>query len=93
MFKKNFWKDLFDISNYWKHSKLFDETNKKILGKMKDTFGGVIVHELVELKWKMYSEVKELMVKNIVQQKEWVLQLSLINSKMSNLMKKLLDTK
>ena len=43
---------MFDIINYWKHSKFFDETNKKILGKMKDTFGGVIVHELVELKWK-----------------------------------------
>ena len=59
---------------------------------MKDQFGGVIVTEFVELKSKMYS-MRKLMVKNIVQQKEWVLQLSLINSKMSNLMKKLLDTK
>ena len=84
---------MFEIINYWKHSKFFDETNKKILGKMKDTFGGVIVHELVELKWKMYSEVKELMVKNIIQQKEWVLQLNLRNSKISYLIKKLLDTK
>ena len=33
------------------------------------------------------------MVKNIVQQKEWVLQLNLINSKISYLIKKLLDTK
>ena len=33
------------------------------------------------------------MVKNVIQQKEKVLQLSLINSKMFYLMKKLLDTK
>ena len=30
------WKDLFDFSNYSKDSKLFDETNKKVIGKMKD---------------------------------------------------------
>ena len=40
----------------------------------------------------MYS-MKKLMVKNIIQQNEWVSQLSLRNSKISNLMKKLLDTK
>ena len=37
------WKDLFDFSNYSKDSKFFDETNKKVIGKMKDEFGGVIV--------------------------------------------------
>ena len=36
------WKDLFDFSNYSKDSKFFDETNKKVIGKMKDEFGGVI---------------------------------------------------
>ena len=36
------WGDLFDFSNYSKDSsKFFDETNKKVIGKMKD--------ELVEL--------------------------------------------
>ena len=33
------------------------------------------------------------MLKNVIQEKECVLQLSLINSKMIYLMKKLLDTK
>ena len=37
------WKDLFDFSNSSKDSKFFDMTNKKIIGKMKDKFGGVIV--------------------------------------------------
>ena len=48
------WKDLFDFSNYSKDSKFFDETNKKVIGKMKDEFGGVIVNEVVGLKSKMY---------------------------------------
>ena len=30
------WKDLFDFSSYSKNSKLFDEINKKVIGKMKD---------------------------------------------------------
>ena len=34
---------------------LFDETNKKVIGKMKDEFGGVVVDEFVGLKSKMYS--------------------------------------
>ena len=48
-------KHLFDFSNYPKDSKFFDETNKKVIGKMKDEFGGVIVSEFVGLKSKMYS--------------------------------------
>ena len=48
------WKDLFDFSNYSKYSKFFYKTNKKVIGKMKDEFGGgVIVIEFV--KSKMYS--------------------------------------
>ena len=80
------WKDLFDLSNYSKDSKFFNETNEKVIGKMKDEFGGVIVSGFVGLKLKMYS-IKKLMVKNIIQQKEIVLQLSLINSKMFYLIK------
>ena len=34
---------------------LFDGTNKKVIGKMKDEFGGVVVDEFVGLKSKMYS--------------------------------------
>ena len=46
-----------------------NETNKKVIGKMKDEFGVVIVNKFIELKSKMYS-IKKLMVKNITQQKE-----------------------
>ena len=49
------WNELFDIRNYSKDLKFFDETNKKVIGKMKDEFGGVIVVEFVGLKSKMYS--------------------------------------
>ena len=49
------WKDLFDFSNYPKDSKFFNEANKKVIGKMKDEFGGVIVDDFVRLKSKMYS--------------------------------------
>ena len=62
---------MFHFSNYSKDSKFFNETNKKVIGKMKYEFGGVIVTEFVGLKSKMYS-IKKLMVKNIIQQKEWV---------------------
>ena len=40
------WEDLFDFSNYSKDSKNFDETNKKVIGKMKDEFGRVTVELL-----------------------------------------------
>ena len=59
---------MFDFSNCSKDSKFFDEINKKVIGKMKDQFGGAIVNEFVGLKSKMYS-IKKLMVKNIIQQK------------------------
>ena len=49
------WNDLFDFANYSKDSKFFYETNKKVIGKLKDEFGGVIVAEFVGLKSKMYS--------------------------------------
>ena len=45
----------FDFSNYSKDSKFFNETNEKVIGKMKDEFGGVIIIEFVGLKSKMYS--------------------------------------
>ena len=41
------WKDLFDFNNYPKDSRFFDETNKNVIGKMKDEFGRVIVIEFV----------------------------------------------
>ena len=41
MFIKKFFKqkDLFDFSNYSKDSKFFDETNNKVICKMKGEFG------------------------------------------------------
>ena len=49
------WKNLFDFSNYSKDSKFFDDTNKKVIGKMKDEYGGVIIDQFTGLKSKMYS--------------------------------------
>ena len=49
------WKDLFEFSSYSKDSKFFDNTNKNVIGKMKDKYGGIIIDEFVGLKSKMYS--------------------------------------
>ena len=46
---------MFDFSNYSKDSKFFDNANKKVIGKMKDEYGGVIIDEFAGLKSKMYS--------------------------------------
>ena len=49
------WKDFFDSSNYSKDSRFYDESNKKIIGKMKDEYDGVIIDEFIVLKSKMCS--------------------------------------
>ena len=49
------WKDLFDFSNYLKDPRFFNETNKKVIGKIKDEFCVVIVSEFVGIMSKMYS--------------------------------------
>ena len=49
------WKDLFDFSNYSKDSRFYDYTNKKVIGKMKDEYGGAIIDQFIGLKSKMYS--------------------------------------
>ena len=59
----------YEIKSENVYEEFFDETNKKVIGKMKDEFGGVIVDEFVRLKTKMYS-IKKVMVKNVIQQKE-----------------------
>ena len=41
-------KDLFDVSNYLKDSKFFNKTNKKVIGKMKDKFGGATLSTLLD---------------------------------------------
>ena len=48
-------KHLFDFSNYLKDSKFFNETNKKVIGKMRDESEGKIIDEFVGLKSKMHS--------------------------------------
>ena len=48
-------KHLFDFSNLPKNSKFFDETNKKVIGKMKNVSERKIIDEFVRLKSKMYS--------------------------------------
>ena len=59
----------YEIKSENVYEEFFEETNKRVIGKMKDEFGGVIVDEFVRLKTKMYS-IKKLMVKNVIQQKE-----------------------
>ena len=49
------WKDLFDFSNYSKHSTFYGDTNTKVIGKMKDEYRGAIIEQFIGLKSKMYS--------------------------------------
>ena len=48
-------KDLFDFSNYSKNSTYYDDTNKNVIGKMKDEYGGAIIDQFIGIKSKMYS--------------------------------------
>ena len=46
---------MFDFSNYPKYSKFYNETDKKVIGKMKDVPEGKTNYEFVGLKSKIYS--------------------------------------
>ena len=48
-------KEMFDFSNYSTKSEYYNDSNKLVIGKMKDETGGVAVEEFVGLKPKMYS--------------------------------------
>ena len=48
-------KEMFDFSNYSTKSKYYDNSNKLVVGKMKDETAGVAIEEFVGLKRKMYS--------------------------------------
>ena len=48
-------KEMFHFSNYWTKSKYHDDSNKLVIGKMKDETGSVLIKEFVELKPKMHS--------------------------------------
>ena len=43
------------MNNYLKDSKIFDETNNKVIYKMKDESEGKIIGEFMGLKSKIYS--------------------------------------
>ena len=45
---------MFDFSNYSTKSKYYDNSNKLVIGKMKDETDGIAIEEFVELKPKMY---------------------------------------
>ena len=48
-------KQMFDFSNYLTKSKYYSNSNKLVIGKMKDQTGGFVIEEFVALKPKMYS--------------------------------------
>ena len=48
-------KEMFDFINYSTKSKYYDDSNKLVIGKIKDKTGGVPIKEFVGLKPKMYS--------------------------------------
>ena len=48
-------KEMFDFSNYAAKSKYYDNSNKLMVGKMKDETAGVAMEEFSGLKPKMYS--------------------------------------
>ena len=50
---------MFDNSDYPKDSPYYNDTNKKVIGKMKDEAAGVPIVEFVGLRSKMYSYKKE----------------------------------
>ena len=46
---------MFDFSNYSEDLTFYDDTNKKVIGKMKDEYGVAIIDQFIGLKSKMYS--------------------------------------
>ena len=48
-------KEMCYFSNYLTKSKYYDNSNKLVVGKMKDETAGVAIEEFVALKSKMYS--------------------------------------
>jgi hypothetical protein len=52
---KNDFKDIMDFSNYDTKHELYDDRHKKLIGYLKDEYGGQIVTKFVGLKSKLYS--------------------------------------
>ena len=53
------YKELFDLSNFPVSSKYYCSGNKKVVGKMKDQYGGKSIVKFLGLKSKMYSILNE----------------------------------
>ena len=53
------YKELFDLSNLPVSSKYYCSDNKKVVGKMKNEYGGKLILTFVGLKSKMYSILDE----------------------------------
>ena len=54
------YEELFDLGNFYKSSKYYCDKNKKIVGKMKDKYGGKSILKFVGLKSNMYSILDEI---------------------------------
>ena len=48
-------RDLYDFSDYPREAKYYDDSNKKVIGKMKDEMCGKVISEFLGSKSKMYS--------------------------------------
>ena len=53
------YKELFDLSSFPVISKYYCSDNKKVVGKMKDKYGGKSIVKFVRIKSKMYSILYE----------------------------------
>ena len=53
------YKELFDLSNFPARSKYYCSDNKKVLGKIKDKYGGKSILKFVGLKCEMYAILGE----------------------------------
>ena len=51
-------KEKYDFSDYPKDHPLYDETNKKVIGKMKDECAGTPIAEYIGLRPKLYSVLR-----------------------------------
>ena len=52
-------KNYFDMSEYSKQNPIYDETNKKVIGKFKDEIGDKVIKEFVGVRSKVYAIMTE----------------------------------
>ena len=85
------YKELFDLSNFLVSSKYCCSNNKKVLGKIKDEYGGKSILKFVGLKSKMYSKRMKVIM-NRSRAKVTMVLLSFKNFTIHYLRKRFLDT-